>query len=279
MMKVSPFFVHLRQLARKEMLLKRKIYLGFVVLGFILLLSSIIAIFEFVSMRRSVSRLVTDNIASINTSRMLLEVTDEYNFKLLEGMGADSLAVVPEIPDIQNDKRFTDFLYEVRNKFTTKEEKAMTDSARYAYIAYAHIIREAPQIWQADYQQRRSWYFGKLYPVYKQLRVYITNLSTLSQKALVENSKNLSEGFYRSIMPCVVAVAIGIVLLLLFNYFLNYYFINPLERITKGIRNYRQTRKSYTVNLESDDEMQELNDNVKDIITENKQLTKKSNSL
>ncbi|HNY06279.1 MAG TPA: hypothetical protein PKL23_07515, partial [Candidatus Egerieousia sp.] len=89
-----------------EMLVKRKIYLGFVVLGFILLLSSVIAIFEFVSMRKSVSKLVTDNIASINTSRMLLEVTDEYNFKLLEGMGVDSLAVLPEIPDIQKDERF-----------------------------------------------------------------------------------------------------------------------------------------------------------------------------
>lgn len=259
------------------MLVKRKIYLGFVVLGFILLLSSVIAIFEFISMRKSVSRLVTDNIASINTSRMLLEVTDEYNFKLLEGMGADSLAPALAIPDIQRDDRFTDFLSDVKNKFTNKEEKAMTDSARYAYIAYAHIIREAPQVWQADYQQRRVWYFGKLYPVYKQLRVYIRNLSALSQKALVENSKNLSEGFYRSIMPCVVAVVIGMVLLLLFNYFLNFYFINPLERITKGIKNYRQTRKSYTVNLESEDEMQELNDNVKDIITENKQLTKKNN--
>ena len=96
-MKVTPFFVHLRRLTHIEMLVKRKIYLGFVVLGFILLLSSVIAIFEFVSMRKSVSKLVTDNIASINTSRMLLEVADEYNFKLLEGIRADSLAVLPEI--------------------------------------------------------------------------------------------------------------------------------------------------------------------------------------
>lgn len=278
-MKVTPFFVHLRRLTHIEMLVKRKIYLGFVVLGFILLLSSVIAIFEFVSMRKSVSKLVTDNIASINTSRMLLEVADEYNFKLLEGIRADSLAVLPEIPNIQKDKRFVSFLSEVRGKFTTREEKAMTDSVKYAYVAYAHIIIEAPQIWQTGYQQRGDWYFGKLYPVYMQLRIYIGHLSSLSQRALVENSKNLSEGFYRSVMPCVVAVAIGIILLLLFNYYLNFYFINPLERITKGIKHYRQTRKSYTVNLESDDEMQELNDNVKDIIIENKQLTKKNNSI
>ncbi|MEF9932075.1 MAG: hypothetical protein RR770_07245, partial [Bacteroidales bacterium] len=64
--------------------IRKKISLGFVVIGTVLLLSSLIAIYELISMRKSVSSLITDNIASINTSRLLLEVTDEYNFKLLK---------------------------------------------------------------------------------------------------------------------------------------------------------------------------------------------------
>ena len=47
------------------MLLKKKISIGFVILGFILLLSSLIAIFEFVNMRRTVEKFVTDDIISI----------------------------------------------------------------------------------------------------------------------------------------------------------------------------------------------------------------------
>ena len=73
--------------------LRKKISLGFVVIGTILLLSSVIAIYELIVMRKTVSALITDNISSINTSRMLLEVTDEYNFSLLKGMGANTAPI------------------------------------------------------------------------------------------------------------------------------------------------------------------------------------------
>ena len=75
------------------MAIKRKISLGFVVIGTILLVSSAISIYEFIRMRNTVSNLINDNIAAINTSRLLLEVTDEYNFNLLEGLG-DGIHIV-----------------------------------------------------------------------------------------------------------------------------------------------------------------------------------------
>ena len=62
--------------------IRKKIFLGFVVIGTVLLLSGVLAIYEFVSMRQSMSSLVSDNIKSINSSYLLLEVTDEYNFAL-----------------------------------------------------------------------------------------------------------------------------------------------------------------------------------------------------
>ncbi len=251
--------------------IRKKISLGFVVIGAILLLSSLIAIYELISMRRSVSSLITDNIASINTSRMLLEVTDEYNFELLRGMGADSSAT---IPDLEHDMRFADYLSQVKDKFTTGAERQMADTVLYAYTAYMHIMNDAPYIWQGSYQGRRTWYFDKLYPVYMKLRHYIQMLTEVSQQALAENSQNLSDSFYRSIMPGVVAVAIGIVLVFLFNYFLNFYFISPILAISKGISSYLQYRKSYNVNIDNDDELKDLNANVKELIDTNKNLTK-----
>ncbi|MEF9987035.1 MAG: hypothetical protein RSC28_05495 [Bacteroidales bacterium] len=253
--------------------IRKKISLGFVVIGTVLLLSSLIAIYELISMRKSVSSLITDNIASINTSRLLLEVTDEYNFKLLKGMGADSAAT---IPDLKSDVRFSDYLNEVKGKFTTEQERNVADSVLYAYTAYIHIMNEAPYVWLEDYQGRRNWYFNKLYPVYMKLRTYIQSLTEVSQKALAENSQNLSESFYRSIMPGVVAVSIGIVLVFLFNYFINFYFIRPILLISRGIGSYLQYRKSYNVKIDNDDELKDLSNNVKELIDTNKNLTKQN---
>lgn len=257
------------------MLLKKKISIGFVILGFILLLSSLIAIFEFITMRRTIEKFVTDDIISINTTRRLLDLADDYNFQLLSTMGDSTYTDVNTMPTIGEDDKFIDALKSIRDNFTTMGERDMADSIRYAYVSYAHMLEEAKGVWNLPrYQQKKDWYFERMYPVYSKLRVYIKDLNMSSQKALKENSDRLSEGFYRSLMPCVVAVGIGILLLFLFNYFLNFYFFDPVIKINRALRNYKLTRKTYDVNMDSDDEIEELNENVKDIVREHKTLTK-----
>lgn len=256
--------------------IRKKISLGFVIIASILLFSSIISIYEFVSMRKSVSNLISDNIASINTASFLQEVTDEYNFDLLKALGSDSLT---NIPDVTKDTRFGDYINQVKNKFTTKEERMMTDSIQYAYSAYMNIIKMAPDVWHENYYGRRQWYFERLYPVYLQLRNYIQGLTHTSQKALSENSANLNESFYRSIMPGVIAVSIGLILVILFNYFVNYYFISPLLKIRNGLKNYIAYQKTYNINLENNDELRDLDDNIKEMIDTNKKFVKNDNQL
>ena len=68
--------------------------------------------------------------------------------------------------------------------------------------------------------------------------------------------------------------SIGIVLVFLFNYFINFYFISPLIAITRGIEKYIQFKKSYNVVIESDDELDLLNESVKELIDSNKNLSK-----
>lgn len=251
--------------------LKKKISLGFVIIGTILLLSSVISLYEFISMRRSVSNLISDNISSVNTSRLMLEVTDEYNFDLLTSMGIDSTILVP---DIVSDTRFTSYLNLVKDNFTTTQERVLADSILYAYTTYIHVVKDAANVWQGDYQQRRVWYFDTLHPIYTRLRGYLQQLAITAEKALEQNSINLSDSFYRSIMPGVVAVAVGLILVLLFNYYINRYYISPLQTISKGIANFISLKKNYTVEIDGDDELNELNTQVKELINTNKNLTK-----
>ena len=226
-------------------------------------------------MRRTVGRVVTEDILSINTTRKLLDLADQYNFELLSTMGDSTYTDINTMPTISDDDKFIDTLLSIRNHFKTVSERQMADSIRYTYVVYAHLLDEAKGVWNAPrYQTKKDWYFERLYPVYTRLRLYIKELNYSSQKALKNNSDELSEGFYRSLMPCVVAVLIGILLLFLFNYYLNFYFFNPIIRINRAIKNYKLTRKTYDVSIESGDEVEEINDNIKDLVREHKQLTK-----
>ena len=88
------------------------------------------------------------------------------------------------------------------------------------------------------------------------------------------STKELQERYYRSIMPGVIAVGAGILLVLLFNYFVSVYFIKPLLSVSKGIKSYKEFNKGYNVRVDGDDDMQQLNGEVKWIIDENRNLKK-----
>lgn len=253
--------------------LRKKIFLGCIVIASVLLLSSIIAMYEFMVMRRNVTNLISDNISSLNISNNLVEITDEYNFQLLRSMGDNTPAV---IPDIDKDSRFADCLKDLLANYTIINEKMVVDSVRYAFAAYMHTLDDAPYVWVEDYSSKRKWYFERLYPVYMKLRDYIQQLNNVSQDALVKNYQELNQTFYRSMMPGVVAVSVGMILVFLFYYYINYYLLTPILSVIKGVKNFVQYKKSYTVEINSQDELNELNENVKQLVEINKKLIKQT---
>lgn len=256
--------------------IRKKVSSGFVIIGVILFFSGLIAIFEFSRMSRSVTELITDNINSINSSRKLLDVCDSANLGLLRSLGSPSLAMDNALR-IKSNMRFVEYMESLRNSNTTVTEDMLADSIMHTYGMYVGLLETSDSVWVNPYQSRRDWYFGSLQPVYYKLRQQINSLTDVSQGELERNSISLKDSFYRSIMPGVVAVSAGIVLVLLFNYFINFYLISPVIMMTKGISSYREFRKNYNVTVENDDELQDLNSSIKDIVDENRKLRKMLN--
>ena len=151
----------------------------------------------------------------------------------------------------------------------TPQERAAADSVLYAYAAYMQVVSEAQEMWRQDYAERQHWFFNRLQPVYLKFRGYMMRLTSISQDSLIESSQDVREGTYRSLMPGLVSVLVGLILILLLNYYLNYYLVNPLLKVTNGIKGYRYHGRGYSVKLENDDELAELNEAVGDIVDQN----------
>ena len=254
--------------------IKRKALYGCVILSIVLLLSGTVSLYEYSKMNSYVSDVISDNINSINTSRELLAVAEQYNIDLMDDLvvanSADSIGKFPGLED----ERLIAIFDNLRKKFATPEEQAAADSVVYAYVAYMQVVSEAETIWQKHYDVRRQWYFNRLMPIYLEFRGYMMSLTQICQDKLVANSATLQDGFYRSLMPGVVSVIFGVILALLLDYYLNFFIINPLLKIIKGIKGFRLFGKSYNVKIDSDDEMEQLNTAVKDLIDLNKSYKK-----
>ncbi len=259
--------------------IRRKVSAGFAVLAFILFFSSVVSLYEFTRMNRMLSRQIEENVNSVNVGRDLIMLTEEYNLDVLNAVSA------PDATEASMDrfraafdenfvKEFGETMEDMRRSFTARTtfpEKNYADSVLLAYTAYMQVLREGRDVADQDYQERQDWYFNRLQPFYIKLRDYIQSLTNASQQALIDNSKKVDATFYRSITPAIASVVVGLLVVLLFNYFLNFYLINPLIKIGKGISSYRSYRKSYNVEIENKhDELAELNANVRDLIEDHK---------
>jgi len=225
-------------------------------------------------MNDHVTELISDNTNSIQVSRELLTKAEEYNLRMMHlvvgEVGKESIEVI-------NDDEFVSFFSDMKESFVTEQDKANADSVMYAFAAYMYVVREASDIWLISKDDiRKEWYFNRLQPVYGKLKAYIEKLTNDSQDALIRNSQSLQDNFYRSLMPGLISALLGFMMVLLFNYYLNHYLINPLLKISRGIKGYLRLNKNYDVRIESNDEIAELNDRVKDIIDINKSAKKRS---
>ncbi|MBR5735657.1 MAG: hypothetical protein IKX60_02535 [Bacteroidales bacterium] len=259
-----------RRKARRT--IKRKVRTGFVILGTILFFSSIIAIFEFVRINRTSSGVINDNISSINAERSLMESSELYNIELLELLGEDSL---PENLTTSIDESFVSTLENLPEVFTTELENHYADSVRYAYAAYMQVVMEAPEIWGQGPEARQEWYFGRVQQYFSALRNYINDLNSVTNDALQENSEMMESTFFRSMMPSVAALLVGLIVILLFNTYLSYYVIKPISRMGKGTRDYLRYGKEYNMKVSGDDEISDLNNALMDLMDAHKTLKNK----
>ena len=251
--------------------LKMKVVLALSAIVVVLVLSSIISILEYRRMSSYVSEMIAEDINSINVAQKLANVTDDYNLQILTVIGDES---VNSLPDFDQQK-FVFYCDSLRSAFTEKTMMPLTDSVLYAYSAYMLTSLELEDVIKSDFIDSRTWYFDRLQPSFNRLRDDIDRLSQAMYDDLQDNSESFDRGFYRSIVPGIVAVAVGVVLVLLLMFFITAFYVNPLNRMLQGLDDYRSVGRKYNYTFDGDDQLSDLNDGIAELAEENRQLRRR----
>ena len=82
---------------------------------------------------------------------------------------------------------------------------------------------------------------------------------------MYQTSSELKNTTKRAIIPGIVAIISGLIFAIIFNYFINYYIINPIIKITKGVKNFKNYGSEYNVEIETNDELKELSSSIKSL--------------
>ena len=254
-----------------------KLSLSLGAIATVLLLSSVISVMEYSKMSSYVSEGISKDINSINVARQLSDVANEYNLDLLALIGDGSGQQMPQF----DAESFMDKCDNLRSalKESNGSTLALADSVEYSYAAYMLTSLELPEVYSSDFIDTREWYFNRLQPRYQRLRRSIDLLSQAIYENLRGKSEDFDSGYYRSIMPGIVTAGVGLVLVLMLLFFLQFYYVKPLYRIAAALKKHSAQNRKYTVDFEGDDQIKQINEGIRELAEENDQLRRRITAL
>ena len=207
--------------------IRTKLGLSLSAIAAMLLVSSIISVMMYVRMSSYVTGLMSDNIQCINTAQSLAAISSSDNLDVLAVIG-DDIAV--DIPDLR-ETSFLEHCDSLKLALKSQESISYVDTIIQSFSRYSLTCQELANVLQSDFIDTRSWYFERLQPVYDDLRSDIDALNASIYDDLNRNAGTFERGFYRSIIPAIVAVGVGLLLIVMLFFFLNAYYVSPLYKM------------------------------------------------
>lgn len=90
---------------------------------------------------------------------------------------------------------------------------------------------------------------------------------------------DLNSVYYRSLIPGIVTMGVGILLVMMLLFFLMSYYVNPVYKMLDELSKYESYGKRYTLTFDGADQLQELNTRISDISEENVQLRRRIEAI
>jgi len=263
---------------KKNMLSMRgKLGTSFSLLVVLLLLTGIISIFEYSRMSEYMSGMIADNIHDINDAQNLALACDGYNLDILALIGEPDAGVkasfVQSVAVSNCDSIRAEFM-------RTTDKGELAKKVNYSYTAYMLTSMELENVMASNFIDSRSWFFERLQPRYDALRRDITVLDNAIYTDMKENSMEVEDLFYRSMIPGFVSVGACIVLVLLLLFFIVTDYVNPFMKMSSAVHGYNSGQKrKYNVTFEGDQQMTALNEGIRDLVEENIKLSSRIKSM
>lgn len=255
--------------------LRMKLTLSLCAIAVALLVSCVISILEYGRMSDYVSQQIAEDIKRINVAQRLAEASNTYNLDILAVVGEESIGRLPHF----DQQAFMNRCDSLKMLLTSVGVRPLADSVVYSYSAYMLTSLELRNVLLSDFIDTRSWYFQRLQPRFNRLASDIAALNNAIYEDLKRNSETFQQGFYRSIIPGMVAVGVGLLLILMLLFFLMVYYVNPLYKMLSGLDHYRAYNKKYNYDFEGDDQLKELNAGITQLIGENQLLRKRLSDI
>ena len=116
----------------------------------------------------------------------------------------------------------------------------------------------------------RDWYMSSYVDAYYALDTAIKHYMSSPSNSLAVRTSRIEDSIYRTITPSILTLIVAIVIVCMFYFFIDTYYTRPVQRISKALGFYVESKLPYKVKIDEKSELMDLNNNIIQLIEQNK---------
>ncbi len=239
--------------------LRTKILSGFLILALMLAVAGVMSVYELNSIGSSVQRILDENYKSISVTKKMIEAVEREDsgiLFLMLGKWEEGRRIINSA-----DSSFNANLSFAYSNITIESEKEHLDLIKQKYATYK-ALWERPIV-DTDKQGNFDWYLNETHNAVTEVKNALDDLIKLNDTTMYKTASRIENGSTRAIMPGIVAILTSLVFTFIFIYFVNYYVVEPIIKITDRIKMFIKSDMPFKVDIESKDEINELETSIR----------------
>ena len=257
---------------KKPMSIRTKLWLSLMAIAAVLFVSGTVSIIEFGRLSDYVSQSLLEDLEGMKAAERLGNICHGYYSTIFSEVGsADSLVKVSF-----DQKAALERCDSAAQVLSVRGKGAAADSIQVRFSDFAQVSQQLDSVIVSNFADARAWYFDILKPVYAKLIYAIEMYRIQVNDHMMVSADEFQQGFYRAIIPGVVITGVGLILIFLLLFYMLVYYVRPLRMMLGQLKGFnREGLKKYHVDFDGEDELSELNDNIRDLADENIQLKRR----
>jgi len=239
--------------------IRTKIRLGFTSLGLLLVLAAVISYFELVRLNGITRRIISEGATSVELSNDILDAINREDGNII-GYFRDKDTVSFNRLSRKSLGDLDSVLYSMKSSFP---ENKLLDTL----IARKRAYSETVSSFVGNSNSRDiGWYFTVYKHSYNAFVAAVKDFMRSTQDLVAVEASNIQQSAYRSIMQGIVSVGASLVLIFMFYSLIEVYYITPIIRMTKGLKNFLLMRVPFTVEVTGRDEVFMLKEYIEQLL-------------
>ncbi len=248
--------------------------MGCTALALVLCFSGMISYFELRRLSESTRASLGVSLSCVDISKQMLDAVQTQNTALLQLIvpsqeDSDSVSALYLQQARTGQQAFEEAITQAKliEGVATSDDldSIITANARYNEVVDSYLEQQAEIP-----QERVEWFMGLYKTTYQGVTTAIKNLMLYSHSIMDSHIEALEDNAYRATRPGIIALAIGVLIILVFFHMLNIYYLSPTLLMNQGLRNYLRSRVPFSVHVEGKDEIRELKEAIEALIKQSK---------